>query len=493
MIMKDDSIDKMSENNKEIVKLLYGILNKYSMTKKIVMSFMMDLQLLPLQPEEDKIMEYCNSFNIIPGYSKYFSTIALLSNNDNSNTSRISSADMLLFNSLLEKMSLDSIKTDGEKAIAARQYAQNDWQKKYIFKTYLLSLFLNENKIKQLFNGLNLGTVDDLISLALIPRLASEKIFLKYLCDNEFSPGNLFMGLSMLIKDNYKFLAIEHKDFKQQQIEKLEKANYNLFYTRMISKNYPIIKFRDDLYFFSAFFYLQDAIFSRIIRLISNKGVFTKDIGKAFEMIIHKSFIDMYSHCDVVNTEKRIVFNPNTKKSGELCDILIPYKGRYLLIDCKSQEMIEDIFIDNSKELEYLCEKYTQRIDRIRDIKNRKFSKYIPASCSMDNVYSLIAFTNNGTLTNNQVLSFPVFQSIDEAEKAYYIKHIYTISYDDLLDVVCSDVDLLSEIINRTSNDLIIDIKTKKEYSQQFNLWYKQATDKMKEFLYKLLIKTKIK
>ena len=391
----------------------------------------------------------------------------------------------------LDKISVNSLSSFGENAVGALGLAQRDWQKPYIMKTYLLYLLLNNDKVAPLYQNVSPISADDVVSLCLLTKISSEPILLKSIHERGIDFHTFFDNIKQYIIDNLKYISIELDEYKRKQTEKLEKANYNFFNCRMILKDYPLIRISEKIYLFSSYFYIQDAIFSRTIREITIGGNNTKVIGDAYEEVIYDSFQRMYSHCDVdQDSKKEILLNPKTKKN-ELCDILIKRGDKYLLIDCKAKELIEEIFQNNSSEIDTLIEKYKQRIKNYKNVQEGRFSKFIPESTSTDNIYSIIALMDDGTYSKNMLFD-KHFNDLTQEEKSFFNKHIHIISFDDLLEAIVADADLI-EVIQDSINDntydnhLSLNIKSKyrHNYNRIFEKWYKSATGKVGEFVIK--------
>ena len=140
---------------------------------------------------------------------------------------------------------------------------------------------------------------------------------MKSLVENNIQPHVFFENILKYIVSNINYVIIEIDDYKAKQNNKLSLANYNPFYTRPLVKDYPVVHIARDLYVFSSYFYLQDAIFSRTIREKADGGKNSKIIGDAYEEVMYEAFEKMYAFSDV-NTlgEKTIYLNPHTKKSG---------------------------------------------------------------------------------------------------------------------------------------------------------------------------------
>ena len=487
MCSLEKSIEK---SNEKLVHELKNLIKCFSINDRISKCFILDLKLLSLNHDLESIKDYCESCGVYPGYSKFLATISFLAEEKNvTNYNGIPKNVLKHFNCILDRMIING----SENTLYAMQLAQRDWQRKYIFKTYLFHLFLEDKAIASLFNQFTSNSIDDLVSLSLLPRFLAEPIILKCIRNKGLSFYDCFNRIVKYIDAYYDYISINIETFREIQEEKLKVANYNLFHARMIIKDYPVIKLNDGSHFFSSFFYLQDALFSRTIRLLANSGQNSRIIGDAFEYIVFNAFTAMYSHCDLNATHKSITLGPNTKKSGELCDILIQHNNQFLLIDCKAKELIEEIFIVDSTDEKLLIEKYQQRMDRIKDITDGKFSKYIPKHYNKDNIYSIIALFDDGTYSKEQLFA-RALPSLTHEDKDYYLKHIHTISFDDLLEAIVSNVDLISVITNSINsksynNHLSINIRIeeKSDYNPIFDNWYNNACIKMEDFCNRIL------
>ena len=478
--------------NKQIVDSIKEVLNKYAIPSLASRMLVLDLSLLSLVPNQENGMSYINTHKIYPGYSRFFAMFGLMScDKILDQYGSVSLEDMAFMSRGLDKIIEHALKKDGVQAAEAMYLAQRDWQKDYLMKTYLLSLLLNNNKIKPIYESLNTVSIDDIVSLCLLVKLSSETSVLKSLVENNIQPHVFFENILKYIVSNINYVIIEIDDYKAKQNNKLSLANYNPFYTRPLVKDYPVVHIARDLYVFSSYFYLQDAIFSRTIREIADGGKNSKIIGDAYEEVMYEAFEKMYAFSDV-NTlgEKTIYLNPHTKKSGELCDILIKQGDKYLLIDCKAKELIEEIFQNNSSELEVLKEKFEQRIKRIDDIKNNKFSTVFKDDVSIDNVYSIIALVDDGVYSKGMLFD-SFFSDLSEEEKIFYCKHIHLISFSDLLGAIVSQVNLI-EVIENSNNSKEkytyhlsqnITNKRKKKENAIFDRWYKKAAGKAAEFV----------
>lgn len=476
-----------NKNNKDIVKNIQNILERHSITTIGSKLFVFDLALLELTQE--KGLNYIEKHHLYPGYSKFFASLGILYCKKLLKDKPITDQEIIQFNKLLDLMSQNNLEINPIYSVDSMALAQRDWQRYYPFKTYLIYLFLNNSKIKPILNSITNNSVSDFISICLAPKILSEPIILGILYEMRIPFSKVFDKLKEYIIINFPYLIISINDFKAKQLEKIEKASFNLFASRMLVKDYPIVRIYGKFSIFSSFFYIQDALFSRTIREIAKKGQNSKLIGDVFEDIIFNQFVNYYGGVDSENGNKKILLNPSTKNSGELCDVMLEKGNDTLLIDCKAKELIEEVYINNSQEFNVLVEKFQQRIKRIQDIKNGKFNKYYSKGINLENIYSIIVMTDDGVFPKNYLFD-KCFPDLTHEEKEYYNKHIHIISYEDLIESITTNVDLI-EIIKRSirnnnyGNHLRLNIKNedKSPYNTDFDKWYKSAFDDLTRFL----------
>ncbi|MCI5582332.1 MAG: hypothetical protein MR357_01250 [Anaeroplasma sp.] len=486
--MEDNNDIVMS--NEQLVKIMMKSLEQYSFTTIGSRMFVMDYALLGLEQDMNKVDNYIEKHKIMPGYSKFFSTLALLSCKQLMGGEKIKDEVLCFYNSLFDKIINNNLKDNYDAALGSLGLAQRDWQKKYIFKTYLMYLFLNDSEINPIFLSKINASIDDMVSICLVNKYLAIPEVMKKLIEMGKKPTQVFEKFKKYLVSNMGYLCIKYSDYKMKQLEKIKSSNYNIFAARMIEKDYPLLEVETNWYEFSSIFYLQDAIFSRTLREIADGGKNTDYIGNAFEKITYNEFIQCYTSVDVDSSgNKKIKCNPGTKQL-ELCDVLVEYNGFYLLIDCKSKEFIEDIFLTGSSEKTWLKKRIDQRINRINDTMNGKFVSFIPSGISRDKIFSIIALVDDGTFSKNAMLDEFYSGKMPAQELEYYKKNLHLIAYDDLLEAIDSDVNLIDVISrsinsNEFGNHLSLNIKAndKKSYCSKYNNWYKNAQNNILDFI----------
>lgn len=115
---------------------------------------LLDYDLLSLTDESDA-KKFSNKYSIFPGYNWFLTSVYLLT--EISDSSKLLSNDITnKFSKLLDEMVRKNIKRLGLSVTSQLGNPQAQWQKNYIFKTYLLYLFLSEpdvnNKLKSITN-----------------------------------------------------------------------------------------------------------------------------------------------------------------------------------------------------------------------------------------------------------------------------------------------------------------------------------------------------
>lgn len=294
------------------------------------------------------------------------------------------------------------------------------------------------------------------------------------------------MFLTKFLVENLPCIIINQDEYKKKQMEKIVSSKYDLFSTRMIIRDYPIIKINNQYHMIS-YFNVQNSIFSRLVYLL--KKIDSKVVADAFEKIIYNQFKLNYSHIakDILNDDF-IQLNPK-QKGNELCDILIKKDDKYLFIDCKSKEFIETIYSTDVSELETMASAYEQRLKQIESIKAGKYNKILPQSIDINNVYSLIVVIDDCCFLKEELIKY-LSKDIDANSKNYCQKNIDIISYDDLLEFINADVDLI-DVLHRCKADnsyfkfIRYNVKQddKSPYSKSFDEWFDLAKEKMVDML----------
>lgn len=485
----------MKENNKkdrdmkdifeDMVKLLKNVSDEYLYYE----CMFLDNELLSLKRSDASF--FANFNHIFPGNNVFLNCISFLVIPTESKN-QLSDAIMVKFSNLLDEMNKLNLKKENTLGISEMCNPQAQWQQNYYFRTYLLYLILSDSKIKyKLENFTRLSSLD-ISSICLFNKLILNPKIIPLLNKINLAEMDVISLLTNFLAEHLPFLVINQEDYKAKQMENIRKSNYDLFSSRMIIKDYPIIKI-DDKYYMSSFFYVQNGIFSRLVYKLKNDD--SKLIGETFERIIYNQFKLNYSHIlkDSLNDDC-IQLNP-CQNGNELCDILIKKENKYLLIDCKAKEFIETIYSNNNYEIEIMKDKYNQRFKKIKDIRDGKFSNFLPNSIDIDNVYSLVAVIDDCSIFKSDLLRCH-FLAIDESDKLYCEKHIDFICYDDLLEFINADVDLIKVMhrskIDGSYNKFIkfnVKVKDKKKYSKMYYDWFAKARFNLPNMMDKILVK----
>ena len=131
------------KTNQDILNELDNVFKKYSISSLGTRMLVLDLALLGL--DQENAYKYIEQHNLYPGYSKYFSTFALLDFDlFCGGPSSVSSADVATLNDALNDICMNALNDQNIDILSAMSLAQRDWQKKYIIKTYLFSLFFEK-------------------------------------------------------------------------------------------------------------------------------------------------------------------------------------------------------------------------------------------------------------------------------------------------------------------------------------------------------------
>lgn len=433
-------------------------------------------------------LKFSQDYHIHPNNNFYLNTILFMSK-FNHNGRRINDDDMMCFGKLIEEQTIRNLTKYKHKGILSTINSQNDWQKPYLFTTYLLYLLLNEPEINNLLPEITDLTASEISSICLYNKILSEpNVALNIYKDYNLSPSKIMDALLNFLIYHLNYITCDLEEFKQKQESKLIESKYNLFFTHLVLKDYPIVKI-EDKYYYSSYYYVQNGIFSRTINSLAKKGENSNLIGDIYEQVIFNIVKKCYTHFrnDSLGDDP-IRSNPK-QKENELCDVLIKNGDKYLLIDCKATDFVENIYNDNSKNLNIFKEKYNQRFKRIKNIVKGKYSNYLPANINVDNVYSLIAVVNDCCYSKSLLLD-EEFEDIKEEDKEYCMKHIDFITYNDLLRYIISDVDLIyiferaiSE--NTIENQFFTNVKGTDihEYNICFKEWYDAACKEMIEMI----------
>lgn len=483
---KNTEID-LKKNYEDILVLISPIKS----TSLISKCTKMDFELLNMSNND--VFKFQKENGIIPGYNTLLCTFAYLCS-FNVFGKECNLNDLVSFSTKIDNCTIFNLQNKG--AIAVNEYyrLQHDWQRKYIFKTYLLYLLISQNDLLSLYNKHFTFTPIEMSGICLYNKILSEPSVAVSLVQMKIMPSAVINNYIEFLYKYFPFIAISLEDFKKKQESNFINSNYDLFAARLLVRDYPIITINKHL-FVSSYFYIQDSLFSRIIYKLSDKGTNSKIIGDAFEMVVYKCFSAYYTNVapDELHDDC-IQLNPRIKKT-ELCDVLVKKNNKYLLLDCKAKEFNEEIYISNSNEQYQLAEKVLQRYKRIVDIKENKFSKYFPKNIDIENIYSLVVVVDYCVYSKETCFdSMKNALSADQIE--YCKKHVDIITYDELIEYCVANVDLISvmernKINGDYKNSLCLSIKKKdkKKYHKEYDEWYKKSINELLKILskYKIL------
>ena len=472
-------------DNETIFMQIETAFKDYSLDSLFDKSLALESELLSINGPDEGV-EFHQRNRIYPGNNYFFSTFSIIFNDDYGKKA----VDNYLMEKVGKNIDLqlgNLIMRNSSTGANALMSTEGESQKKYIFKMYLLYLLLSESELNSSLCKITDLTVEELTAISFFIIVFFQKEFITcYGLNSDFSKKFLANFKNFLVK-HVDFIVMDINEFKRKQIEKYKANNFDLFSTRWLLKDYPIIKNGSD-YHVVSYLFIQNAIVSRAVYSIANKGVNSDIIGKAYEKIIYDTIVKSYSCQSSCNKTKKIYFNPGTKKK-ELCDIMIACDDKYILIDCKAKGVVESIYSDNADEVNFLAEKYKQRLDRIKDIKENRFDKFFPKDVNVDNIFSLIALMDDSwypriVLINNDI------KNITSKERDYCLNNIDSITYENLLEAIIADVDLISIFKKRKckqklshSFSSLISVDEKKEYNMIYNKWYGDTKERLLEMI----------
>ena len=472
-------------NNRRIVKDMINYCAKFSSESILRECICMDFLMLHINKAEDA-MKFKEEYEIIPGYNLFINTLLFLVWS-NKKRPEISKKNFVTFDRLIEEMINKNNAKKGTIVLNEIINAQSLYQQKYIFKSYLLYLILNEPQIINCLSKFNGFNALDNSAVCLFNIITSEPTTVLRLCNCGITPSKIVDRFRTFLVDHYQYITIELSEFQKKQKKNLKRSKWDFFSTRLLIKDYPIICLPNGEKVISSYFNIQNSIYSRTIYRIKKEN--SAVLGAAYEKVIFDIFKNNYKNIqkDSLNDAE---IQPNPIQNGEeLCDVLIKNGDKYILIDCKSKEFIETIYADDSKEIDLLAEKYKQRIKVISKIKNGKFRNFFPANIDINNIYSLIVVVDDSCYSKSFLFS-KYISNLTEIDKNMYMSHIYTISYVDLLEFVCANVNLTLVIDRIIQSGKFTDALCtkvcsldKNEYCDGFKTWYKNAVERMSKLM----------
>ena len=265
-------------------------------------------------------------------------------------------------------------------------------------------------------------------------------------------------------------------DFAVFFLELEQQNDFNFVFSRMVFNDYPIVLGED--VFTTSFIDICSAVFSNTVRLLGKKN--SKMIGDRFEYIFYYLLINDYSNKEFIDK------NPYLTKKVELCDILIKKSNKYLFVDLKAKQFIEDIYYNNSYSNESICRMvnfFEERFAKIQKIKQNEESYFKNKNLSVDinDIYSLIVVQDTMDIS----LDFICMKLKEKSKKIdidYCRSNIVLISHTDLLFCILTDTDIIEYLENRKINNTLDNyflhgLKGDKK-SKSFDIWYKKISEK---------------
>ena len=211
-------------------------------------------------------LKFSQDYHIHPNNNFYLNTVLLMSE-FNYNGRRINDNDMICFGNLIEEQTIRNLKKYKHKGILSMINSQNDWQKNYLFTTYLLHLLLNESEINKLLPDITDLSASEISSICLYNKVLSEpNTALKIYKDYNLSPSKVMDALLDFLAIHLNYIAIDLDEFKEKQESRLIESKYNLFFTHLVLKDYPVVKIDNNIIIhhiimFKMVFFLEQLIY----------------------------------------------------------------------------------------------------------------------------------------------------------------------------------------------------------------------------------------
>lgn len=437
-----------------------------------------------IDADYSKVDSYMKKYGIIPGYLDIIKNIYYLNEYDNKPFKKnIVKKDIIKMAQIIDEVIIKSMNEMDNKIFSVNRqfHLQKKWQKDYFLSLYLLDIYFNDEYLKKIFKEKNNIDCQDLVVyLMLIKTIINANLTTK---------KDYILEILKKIQSSLDIIKIDKSEYSHKQLYFFEQNNFNFVFSRMVFNDYPIVTGED--IFTTSFMDICSAVFSNTVRWLGKNN--SKMIGDRFEDVFHYLLVNDYSNKEFI--EK----NPYLTKKIELCDILIKKANKYLFIDLKTKQFIEDIYYNNSYSNESICRMvnfFEERFLKIQKIKQKEESYFKNKKLSVDinDIYSLIVVQDTMDIS----LDF-ICMKLKEISKNididYCRSNIVLISHTDLLFCILTDTDIIEYLENRKINNTLDNyflhgLKGDKK-SKLFDIWYKERSEKAVNLFSDMLNKRK--